>query len=82
MARVNANMTKFGERVREIRHELGLTQGQVAERVGVKERTLGSWETGDREPSLEMVRRIVIALNCDANYLLGVVGYDGVRVEE
>jgi putative transcriptional regulator len=36
---------------REVRRELGLTQSQLAEQIGVTVRAVQSWEQGWREPS-------------------------------
>ena len=69
----------FGEKIREARLEKSMSQNQVALKLGVNRRTLGNWETGAREPSIEMIRKLALVLDCDANYLLGIVGYDGVR---
>lgn len=35
---------KVGEKIKELREEAGLTQGQLAERVGVKRNTIWRWE--------------------------------------
>lgn len=37
--------------IRSLREDLGLTQEQLAERVGVARTTVTLWETGDRNPS-------------------------------
>lgn len=38
------------------RHDLGLTQAQVAEALRIRYNTVGSWECGASEPSLRMLR--------------------------
>jgi len=65
-------MSIFAQRLKEIRKEKGLLQEHLANKLDVRGSTVGNWETGYREPSLDMVRRICIVLECDANYLLGV----------
>ena len=57
--------------MRELRQAKGLTQEQLAEKLYVKRRTVSGWETGANEPSLEMISKIALALDCDPNYLLG-----------
>ena len=40
------NLIKIGEFLQELRKEKGLTQEQLAEKVGVARRTVSRWETG------------------------------------
>jgi transcriptional regulator with XRE-family HTH domain len=40
----------FGERVRKIRRESGLSQTEFATRIGANDRALASWETGRTKP--------------------------------
>lgn len=58
-------------RIAELRKELGLTQSELAARLGIKQNTLSQYETGLRPPS----SRIVLLLSdiCDASpgYILG-----------
>ena len=64
-------MTKFGERVRELRLEKSLSQLNFAEMLGVDQRAVSHWEVGERECSFETLCRIARILECDVNYLLG-----------
>ena len=38
------------ERVRELRRRLGVTQNQLAHRLGVRQQTVSEWETGLYSP--------------------------------
>lgn len=42
---------KFGEKVRELRNERGLTQSDLASLVGVTLRTVQNWETANKRPN-------------------------------
>lgn len=42
----------------------GLTQAQLAEKIGVLPQQIGSWERGERNPKLDALRRIAAALGC------------------
>lgn len=44
-----------GERLKRARLELGLTQKELAERLGVAKVTVASWESGRRRPSVGVV---------------------------
>ena len=37
-------------RIRALRHHLGLTQRQMAERLGTRQQTISEWETGMYQP--------------------------------
>lgn len=44
-----------GSQLRRLREEIGLTQGQLGERLGIPEKTIQRWETGTlqmRHPGL------------------------------
>ena len=43
-------MEKFGERIRELRKNRGLTICELAMRLVISRNTLTSWERGEKEP--------------------------------
>ncbi len=43
-------MEKFGERIRELRKNRGLTIYELATRLGISRNTLTLWERGEKEP--------------------------------
>lgn len=59
-----------GDRIREGRERLGMTQTDLAASLGVKEANVYRWERGDSQPSHGMFRRIVRALDVSADWLL------------
>ncbi len=52
------NREKFIENLRSAREERSLTQKQVAEALGVSDRTYSKWETGETEPGIELLCRL------------------------
>ncbi len=48
----------FGSRVRAAREAAGLSQREVAARLGITERTLRAIETGDSDPQLSVAIRL------------------------
>ena len=57
--------------LRTIRERSGLTQAQLAERVGVSARAVRKWETaGIRHASLGNAERAAAALGCEVADLL------------
>ena len=48
------------EQIKEIRHKLGLTQKQFAEKLDVSIRTLQHWEQGTRNPNKWVQKKIFL----------------------
>ena len=63
---------EIGERIRRRRLELHLSQEQLAERAGISINTLSRLECGQSSTSINKFRRILLALDADANYLIGL----------
>jgi len=40
------------------RKEKGLTQAELAQRVGIAQRTVAAYESGERRPSVEVAKKI------------------------
>lgn len=59
----------FNDRIKEARLASGLTQEQVADKIGIAKSTLTGYEKGNREPSIPTVKKLMSILNVDANYL-------------
>ena len=59
-----------GEAARERREQLGMTQGQLAERLGVDQGTVAHWELGTRMPRLGSLRAWADALGWPVEKLL------------
>ena len=66
------SMVKFGDRLRQAREAKKLTQYQLADLLNVNQITISTWERGTREPSIEMIRKISLALDCSLNFLFGI----------
>ena len=63
----------FGKRVRELRLARGLSQEELAFRVGIHRTYLGGVERGERNPSLKNIAAIAQALGVTLSelFLLG-----------
>lgn len=62
----------LGGRIRRLRRTAGLTQGDLANLVGLSASFLGHIERGTRVLSVETLMAISDALDCTPNVLLGV----------
>ncbi len=55
-------LEKFGEKVREERHRLGLSQEELASRAGVHRTYIGMIERAEKNITLENIEKIAKAL--------------------
>ena len=62
---------KFKDRLLSLRKELGLTQGEFAEKIGYSRTAISAWEIGRNEPSNEDMIKIANFFNVSLDYLLG-----------
>lgn len=63
----------FGQRVRELRKERGLSQEMLAERSGLHRTYVGGIERGERNPSLVNIGQIAHALGVNLRDLFAFV---------
>lgn len=71
------NQKKIGTFLQTLRKEQGLTQEQLAERIGVARRTVSRWETGANLPDLDVLVELSDFCAVDLRELL-----DGERREQ
>lgn len=62
----------IGERIRQRRLELGLTQGELAARMGYKSKAaICKVENGEDNITTDRITKFANALNCESAYLMG-----------
>lgn len=66
------DFAKLGERVKVRRHVLGLTQEELAEKLGVCTSYIGHIERGSRKLSVETLYGLCNVLGVSADFLLGI----------
>ena len=62
----------FDERVRELRHSLGINQVEFGKRLNVTKQCISNWENNNIMPSIDMLIRISKTFSVSADYLLGL----------
>lgn len=62
---------EFSERLKTLRKEAGLTQVDVAEKLGISQPAYASWERGVKKPTQENLVKIAQVLNVSIDYLVG-----------
>lgn len=60
----------FGKNLKAIRQEVGLSQTQLAQMVGVSFKTISHWEKGYSEPTLEILCKLKSVLKVNYEDLL------------
>lgn len=60
---------EFSRKIRLLRHEAGLTQRQVAKKIGVTDRTYQNYEAGASLPSGNVASKLAAALGVSADTL-------------
>lgn len=61
---------EFGDELARIRRERGLTQVALAQRIGVHPSQLHRYEVGEAQPTLDVIRRLCVALSVSSDGLL------------
>lgn len=69
-------MVLFASNLRRRAEELGISNAEVARRVGLSERRYAHYVSGKREPDLVTLVRIAEVLGTTPNWLLGIEGGD------
>jgi len=64
-------VARFAERLTQLRNERGLTQPELAERMGMSNGAIGNYESGRRVPRIDDLEAFADFFNVDMNYLLG-----------
>ena len=60
----------FGEKIRESRIALKLTQKQLADKIGAKHNSVSDWENDKNKPDPNTIELLCGVLNISPNYLL------------
>ena len=62
---------ELSETIRELRKSRGLSQEELADRLGLSRQTSYKWEAGQATPDLDNLRQLAACLGVSAAYLLG-----------
>ncbi len=62
--------TVLARNVRQLRHERGLSQEELADRAGLHRTYIGSIERGERNLTVDNIQKIARGLDVDAAHLL------------
>ncbi len=61
----------LGERIKQLRKENGMTQVDMAQKLGVTKGTVSTWETDSRVPGFETLNQMCDMFQRSLDYLMG-----------
>ena len=61
---------QIGKFIAGLRHEKGLTQTELGEKIGVTNKTISRWENGNYMPDISVITTLCLELGISANELL------------
>lgn len=64
----------FGERLRRAREAAGLTQVELAERLGIKQNQISQWEADNTGPKRDRLPTLAAAVGASIEWLLSGTG--------
>ncbi len=64
------NQEKIGKFIAELRKEKNMTQAELAEKMGVTDKSISRWENGKTMPDISMLNILANELNCTIQELL------------
>ena len=71
----------LNERIHDLRERSGMTQTDLAMRLGVTRSCVNSWEMGVSRPSLDNLKTLGRIFHTTTDYLLGYDNHDTISIE-
>lgn len=65
-------MVEFGTILKELRQKSGLTQKQLADKMGITSSVVSYYELSERNPSPEVLVKLSSIFHVSTDYLLGI----------
>ena len=63
-------MSTIGDRIKEQRKQLGLTQSELGKKLNVTDRAVSKWEQNEGNPDISIIASLASVLNVSIDYLL------------
>lgn len=71
-----------GLRLKELRKKRGLSQQEVAERLGITRSTVSAYERNNKSPSLEILEKLAVLYRASVDYILGMNNRTGIYLDD
>ena len=62
---------EFSTRLKRIRLDSGLTQAELADKLGITNRAVGAWESGRSKPRLDKMKELAVLFDTTVADLMG-----------
>lgn len=62
---------EFSTRLKRIRLDSGLTQAELADKLGITNRAVGAWENGRAKPRLDKMKELAVLFDTTVADLMG-----------
>lgn len=62
-------MRDLGWKIKQLRIALALSQGELANKLGIKQQVLSRWETNQVKPSMRSIKKLAEILEVDPREL-------------
>ena len=70
----------LNQRIRALRLARGMSQVELANRLGVTKQSVSNWENDNIQPSIEMLKKLAAVFSVTTDYLLGLEQQDVIDV--
>lgn len=72
----------FSERLKCLREETGLSQGELAKRLDASRGSISFYENGSRAPDIHVLKKMCLLFGVTADYLIGLTDYRNEAAKE
>ncbi len=69
---IEIDIKELGEKIKELRIERGLSQKQLADKIGVATNTVSQYESGKSKTSIDVLANLALELDTTSDFLLGL----------
>lgn len=66
------NKMTIGQKIKQLRENLGISQPELAKKIGVSKGTISFWENDINEPKASYIISLAKYFNVSADFLLGI----------
>lgn len=70
----------FNIRLKELRKEKGISQLELATKLGYNQSMICFWEQGKHEPTESAIRKTALFFNVSSDYLIGLEDDTGAKI--
>ena len=69
---IEIDIKELGDKIKELRIERGLSQKQLADKIGVAANTVSQYESGKSKTSIDVLANLAVELDTTTDFLLGL----------